>query len=59
MFLSSTTFSVTRKVVLDLSGCRIPVVRTLRVRVDWVQFPAARLNEGERGTEPSRANAQD
>ena len=59
MFLSSTTFSVTRKVVLDLSGCRIPVVRTLRVRVDWVQFPAARLNVGEGSIERTSANVQD
>ncbi len=28
--------------VRDMPGCRIPVVRTLRVRVDWVQFPASR-----------------
>ncbi len=31
------------------SGCRIPVVRTLRVRVDWVQFPASRLSESITG----------
>ena len=27
------------------TGCSIPVVRTIRVRVDWVRFPAARKNE--------------
>gem|GEM_PF-3799083 len=26
-----------------ITGCSIPVVRTLRVRVDWVRFPAARF----------------
>ena len=25
-----------------ITGCRIPVVHTLRVRVDWVRFPAPR-----------------
>ena len=25
-----------------ITGCSIPVVHTLRVRVDWVRFPAAR-----------------
>lgn len=29
-------------VALAKAGCRIPVVRTIRVRADWVRFPAAR-----------------
>ena len=32
------------------TGCRIPVVRLLWEQVDWVQFPAARLSEGDRVT---------
>ena len=28
--------------VRELPGWSMPVVRTLRVRVDWVRFPAAR-----------------
>ena len=27
---------------MGTAGCSIPVVRTIRVRVDWVRFPAAR-----------------
>ena len=36
----------------------MPVVRTLRVRVDWVQFPAPRFWCGTRVRAQSRSSAQ-
>ena len=44
--------------ILFLStGCSIPVVRTIRVRVDWVRFPAARVNEMSAGSFLEKRNA--
>ncbi len=42
-------FLKTRLNTLVSTGRSIPVVRALRVRKDWVRFPAARLTKTKHG----------